>query len=332
MEKRETRVNAIENRSEKAAFRPFLFFKLFLIAFIVFMMKPESHPFAANHTGQLQEIVDLIVHFASPEKIWVLGISYQRSCTESVFVEKPLVTDIVSHYYLLVLSRHDIPDHPDELCRRMEALCRPVVPVTVLLQPVRHFREQLVMGDHFSCLVYKYGYLAWDTEKVLLPMPLVKGKNPVYNEFAHWHGLAAEFLAGAQLFRLRKQRQRSAFFLYQAAEQALMVLVQLVTGLRAPTQDLKKLIRFSSLFSTEAAVLFPGQNEQDRYLFRLLQKAYIYYRHHRSFAIRETELVQLMDRVQALLDFTRAMAKETLRHLPAERFMTTFNEGTMAKG
>jgi len=86
---------------------------------------------------------------------------------------------------------------------------------------------------------------------------------------------AQEFLAGADLYRIREQNKMSAFMLHQAAEHALLTLLKLTTGLHVNTHNLDKLIRSCSMVSYKLPEVFNRNNEQNERLFQLLQKAYI---------------------------------------------------------
>lgn len=121
-----------------------------------------------------------------------------------------------------------------------------------------------------------------------------------------------EFLAGAELYRLRKQYALAAFLLHQAAEQCLEALVKTGTGFSTHTHSIDRLMRYAALVSYRVADLFPQQTEKDKHLFRLLQKAYIDGRY-ADYSIGEPELDCLIKRVEELQRVVMAFGERHFR-------------------
>lgn len=112
-----------------------------------------------------------------------------------------------------------------------------------------------------------------------------------------------EFLAGADLFRIREQNKMAAFMLHQAAEQALITLLKIMTGLHLNTHSIDRLVRCCSLISDKLTVILPRNNDKDERLFQLIQKAYIDTRYREDYCISIDNLLILTDRVRALEKF-----------------------------
>lgn len=123
---------------------------------------------------------------------------------------------------------------------------------------------------------------------------------------------AKEFLAGAELYRVRKQHKMAAFMLHQSAEQALRALLKTGTGYHANTHSIDRLLRYGSLVAHQLSELFPRQTEQDRRLFKLLQKAYIDTRYKEDYKITDEELRILTDKIQRIHEFLSDVGKSFL--------------------
>lgn len=124
-------------------------------------------------------------------------------------------------------------------------------------------------------------------------------------EYARWNNQVTEFMAGTELYFLRKQFGLAAFLLHQAAEHAYTILMKSMTGYRPSTHNLDKLVRYCQPFSAKLAAIFPRNNDRENNLFQLLQKAYVHGRYRDDYVITEKELQVLMQRVKLLQDITR---------------------------
>ena len=111
---------------------------------------------------------------------------------------------------------------------------------------------------------------------------------------------AGEFLAGSELYRLRKQYAMAAFMLHQSAEQALRTLIKAGTGYSATTHSLERLLCYAGLVSSQLSDLFAQRSEEEKRLFQLLQKAYIDSRYREDYKITGWELLLLSQKVRLL--------------------------------
>ncbi|MCH5716101.1 HEPN domain-containing protein [Niabella hibiscisoli] len=113
---------------------------------------------------------------------------------------------------------------------------------------------------------------------------------------------AREFLAGAELYRLRQQYKMAAFMLHQCAEQALQALLKAGTGYHSQTHNIERLLQLCCLVSPQLASLFPLHTEAGKRLLHLLQKAYISARYASDYRVNDGELRSLTGKVEGLLD------------------------------
>ena len=114
-----------------------------------------------------------------------------------------------------------------------------------------------------------------------------------------------EFLAGADLYRIREQNKMAAFMLHQATENVLHSILKITTGLHFNTHNIDKLIRYCSMVSYNIADIFSRSNEKNERIFQLLQKAYIESRYKEDYTIRTDELITLTEKVRTLMDILK---------------------------
>ncbi|KAA9036120.1 HEPN domain-containing protein [Ginsengibacter hankyongi] len=110
----------------------------------------------------------------------------------------------------------------------------------------------------------------------------------------------AEFLASADLYLLRKQRNMAGFMLHRAGEQALHTMFLITTGMYLNTHSIGNLLRYCSMVYYRLPDIFPGNNEKNERLFRLLQKAYTGRRYDIDYSIGMQDLEVLKKRVEEL--------------------------------
>jgi len=111
-----------------------------------------------------------------------------------------------------------------------------------------------------------------------------------------------EFLAGADLFRIRKQYRLAAFMLHQATEQALGTLIKIGTGYHCCTHNIERLVRYAGMVSYQIPDIFPRKTENEKRLFNFLQKAYIDSRYREDYSIGVIDLLELIERVRIIQD------------------------------
>lgn len=256
---------------------------------------------------QLKQVTGIIVNAALPEKIFLLGVSYMNRYEETIFTaserRQPMI-EYVAQYQLLVLTKPGSKTNLDELQDMIESRCNhTATPVSIYRESIEVFNSWLQAGHPFACHVYNNGYMVYDAGITPLAEPGSLLSVDVMQEFAYWDNHVSEFLVGADVFRLRKQYPLAAFFLHQAAEQALTIFVKMSTGYRVVTHNLEKLLKYARPFCIELDGIFNRQKEPG--LFKLLQQAYISSRYKGDYSIKEKEVDILIERVKRLQEIIR---------------------------
>jgi HEPN domain-containing protein len=261
-----------------------------------------------NQTEKLRHTVQLIKALVDPEMVFLLGISYSLRSIESIFIPEPARGEQESHCYLLVLTGPEDKRNHDAIQESIEKKCCSVLEVTAIVQGLSQFNDWLRAGHSFALFICRYGICLHDSGKSRLPpidfntIPI--GPNHGETEIDPWFRHAREFMAGAELYRLRKEFGLAAFMLHQATEHSLIGILLSVTGFRANTHNLGKLLCYCGLFSSEPEMLFPRNSKTEMHIFQLLQKAYIHPRYKNDYWISEAELGVLEKRIGKLILFS----------------------------
>jgi HEPN domain-containing protein len=263
---------------------------------------------------QLQPVIDTITGIMKPEKIFLLGASTVCDNAENIFSRQTLVSCTVKEYQLFIIAPDSEKRSTDELHDIVENNCRAQTPVTAIVIPLQVFNQWMAKGHLLAHTVYHTDCLVYDKGTAAIKPPgnykVEELEQKVRKEFDDWTGRAVEFLIGVEAFRARRQYNIGAFLLHQATELAYMAAVRLVTGYRAGTHNLDRLMRYAIPFCGGDTNVFPRNNDKERKLFKLLQKAYIHGRYKDDFVIAEKDFLLLVDRVQYLLTAVRNIGRQ----------------------
>ncbi len=251
-------------------------------------------------TGKLETITKHILEATPAEKIYLLGSVVIQRRTESIFLASPQSCQYVRHYYLLVLTK---ANNYNVIQDKIENICRPLIPVTAIVLEINQLNQWRKEGHAFAHTVDEKAELLYDNETELEELNATE-EEAIHkaNESFYAQGLnkVQEFLAGADLYRIREQNKMAAFMLHQSAEHPLNTILKVITGLHVATHNLDKLIRYCSMFDYKIPELFPRNNDKNERLFQLLQKAYLDSRYKGDYSITTPELLILTERIKEL--------------------------------
>lgn len=265
-------------------------------------------PFAIYHlcreafSFHQQQFAEVIVKAANPDMIFLLGATLLRKKCESIFNELAPSCQHISDCTLLILlsnlANKELHDWQDKI----ENHCSNIMPVTTLVLQTSTFTEWLQAGHPFAVAAWQYAPVLYDAgnicrEDISEPRETTNSKDAT-KQWEDGLSKAKEFLAGAELYRVRKQHKMAAFMLHQSAEQALRTLLKIGTGYHANTHSIDRLLRYGSLVTYQLPQLFPRQTEQEKRLFSLLQKAYIDTRYKEDYKITDEELLTLTEKIR----------------------------------
>lgn len=248
--------------------------------------------------GQQQRVEEMLA-IANPQAIYLLGASQRSRRSESIFnPEAPSSRYIADCFYLLLLpegGNKTLQQWEDQLEQSVSGF-----PITVLALYVNRFVSWLKEGHPFACKVQ-------DSAPLLYKKPAFMPETGTAvimkaQEYTTAIKLATEFMAGAELYKLRGVYKMAVFMLHQAVEQALRALLLAGTGYYANLHNIERLLRYASLVSYQLPDIFNKALPTDKQLLCLLQKAYIGARYEKDFTVRERELEVLFKKVGKVVE------------------------------
>jgi HEPN domain-containing protein len=252
------------------------------------------------------KLVQLILESVNADRIYLLGSELSTRRAESVFVAEAPSCKYVSRYFLLVLTKGN--EDVNVIAETIENKAKQLVPVTAMVMSTLTFTAWLHAGHPFTHTVHTKAVLLFRSEEEeITPVETgaadIREKNhSVYNAAKN---KVTEFIAGADLFMLRKQTKLAAFMFHQAAEQCLHALFEINTGMYLNTHSIDKLLRYGWMICYRLPEIFPRNNEKEERLFQLLQKAYVGARYEKDYSITLCELEKIRGMVMELKEVLR---------------------------
>ena len=278
-------------------------------------MKPFTiyHSISESFSNQQEKLVLLIQEVVQPDIIYLLGASLYRRRSESIFCTTAPSSQHVADYCFLVLIRNTNNKSLPQMQDQIEQHCSSVMAVTIILLETSTFDGWLTTSHLFARTVCRSAIPVFEAD--YLSLSPIGYYNPEVEqktlEKLYRDGLnrSQEFVAGADLFILRKQYRLSAFMLHQASEQALGTLVKIGTGYHCCTHNIERLLRYACMVSYQIPDIFPRKTDNEKRLFNFLQKAYIDSRYREDYSIGITDLLELTERVRIIQDILTESGK-----------------------
>lgn len=264
-------------------------------------------PFTIYHfpgnslSGQQEKLVSLILDVIKPDMIYILGASLYRRRSESIFCPEAPSSQNYSDYFFLILINSANGKALYEWQDKIEQYCSSFLPITTIVLETTTFNDWLKEGHLFARTVYNSSICLYSRDDISLSAPgeynAGAEQKTIQKNYSEGLNKSQEFLAGAELYRIRKQNKMAAFMLHQSTEQALHTLLKIGTGFHCCTHNIERLLRYGSMVSYRLPDVFPRKTENEKRLFSLLQKAYIDTRYNENYAITNTDLNLLIEKV-----------------------------------
>lgn len=245
-----------------------------------------------------------ILQVAPVVRIFLLGSRLVKYSTDSVFSPESLTDESTDHYYLLVLIKRTHEASYKILHERIETTCLSICPVTAIVLEFEQFNQWLQEEHDFayqvrtkSTLLFEDLSVSFGDVKEVAPDTIKASRQAAHSKGLN---LMQEFLAGADMYRIRKQNKMAAFMLHQATEFGLHAILKISTGLCVNSHNLDKLIRYCSIANSNVSKLFNRRIENENRLFQLLQRAYIETRYKETYTINNSDLLEITHKIGLL--------------------------------
>jgi len=255
--------------------------------------------FSSKNEDLENRLISIVKEVANPDMIYVLGVVRNNRIIESIFRNNIYQSQTDLSYFLFVLLRQDPDTTLVKIQERIEQQCESVASTTCLVLETQTFEQWILEGHGFAHLIYSIDPV-YKVETICLgPIGLKKSDKSV-KEQHYWDACNKyqEFMAGAELFKIRKQYKFSMFMLHQAMEHVLSGVLKIGMGYYCCTHSIERLIRYAGFILGEIHEIFPRNNETEKRLFKLLQRAYIESRYGTDYVVNFKDLDAVFSKVE----------------------------------
>jgi uncharacterized protein len=257
-----------------------------------------------QNPAEVEKLKHEILAVCEPELLFLLGVTSTHNRTETIFADHAITAPVTAQHFVLVLVSKSFDTTTNQLQDKIENKLQNFIATTALVLHTTQFVDWLLQGHTFAISVLEFARLLFRQDHCILPTPaqvnLEQEKTRKQMILRQVKEKVGEFIAGAELYHVRRQHAMATFMLHQATEQSLTAMLILHTGLKVNCHNLDKLIRYCSLFSCHIPQIFNSANEATKRQIALLQKAYIEARYNPVFKVCEADFLALLSKVEAL--------------------------------
>lgn len=253
---------------------------------------------------ETQKLADIICTVTDVEKLFLLGSTQTQKRTASIFNYEQPSCRCTSHYYVLVLVNKSDESSHSCIQDKIENNLQHFIPVTAIVLWTDQFSNWLGEAHPFASVVVQRALLLYDNGEQMpqaIPPDEILLQQSRQKYYTKGLTMMQEFLAGAEMYRIRKQHAMAAFMLHQCAEHGLRTLMKITTGLKTNSHNLDKLIRYCSMAVHGVTGIFNKERQQGKRLFDKLQAAYIDARY-KDYSIGHEELLEIEQQLRAFIE------------------------------
>lgn len=255
------------------------------------------------------KVVATITKIVQADTIFVLGKKVNTA--HNIFTSECTAGGHTSAFWLLVLISGDDKRHKmyqDEI----EQKCESSITVSCIVMQTSSFVRWLSEKEPFALTVLLNAPVIYRTNPELEEWgkDIVPDNIPEINKtaFRECFDLFNEYLAGAELFTVRKYYRLAIFMYHQAAELLLTIYIKSQTGLELHIHNINHLTHYLSFLAAGIAEDFWGVKQKEQDAFMVLRKSYCSARYDADFVVKYQQLQIVKLKMEAILQALRISA------------------------
>lgn len=274
-----------------------------------------------NKQDELKALSEL---FSSSDKVIMVILfgSYARgSWVQDRYLEKGVIFEYESDYDLLILLDNDdmsLQNHfENRIKNELVNTGKLKTPVSCIFHGIDQVNEALSEGHYFFVDIKNEGIALVDKGSFELVEPRILTSKELQQKstsyFNQWFISADDFIFQYENALKSNRIHNSAFQLHQAAERFYVTILLVLTGYRPKTHSLDALSFRAEMLDERFKEVFPRATDEEKNLFRMLNRAYIDARYKMDeYQITEEDLKYLGDRVKFLQKLTKEICLEKI--------------------
>ena len=269
-------------------------------------MKTDLGYLPGNKQDEIAQIGAIIKNICSVEMIILFGSYARNDWVEDKYDAEHFRYQ--SDMDILVIVETKSESQQGKLERDMECAIEQVdivkTPVSIIVHNIEFVNRRLRKAQYFFTDIKKESVLLFDSQnyqlseaKELLPQ---ERKKIAKEDFDYYFNEANGFNKGVNFYLEENDLKKSVFLLHQTAERLYTAVLLVFTRYKPNTHNLVILRKLTNALSNDLITIFPLGDKDDRWLFKLICKAYVDARYKPSYKITRDELMQLIAKIESL--------------------------------
>lgn len=286
---------------------------------------PKALYLTAEDKAIATKVVATINKIVQVDTIFVLG--KKVTTAQNIFTTACATGAHTTAFWLLILITGDDKRHKmyqDE----MEQKCGLYHTVCCIVMQTHTFIRWLNEKDSFALTVISNAPFIYNTNpeleewggRVVMENVPETDKSTFQKSF----DLFNEYLAGAELFTIRKYYRLALFMYHQATELLLTAYIKSQTGLELHIHNINYLNHYLSFLIPGIAENFGGVTQVEQDAFRLLQKSYCAARYDECFAVKHQQLEIVRQKILELMQTLRRTCESPIFTKFSKSFASEF--------
>ena len=245
-------------------------------------MKTSLDHLPKDKQEEISVIKETILSRAPLEMIILFGSYSTGRWVEDIYLEEGTTYAYESDIDILVVTKKERSARQDGRWMNIENEIRERQKLTathIIAHGIGFLNERISNNYYLFVDILKEGTLLYDSGHYQLatPQPLspAKRKKKAQDYFDDWLGKAMSALKVFNFCLKEQEYNEAAFNLHQATERYYMTFLLVFTDYKPKLHDIEKLGYLASKIKTTLTTVFPRSTEEEKHLFKLLQRAYI---------------------------------------------------------
>lgn len=269
-------------------------------------MKTDISYLPQNKQEELNNIASIIHETKATEMIILFGSYARNDYVEDKYDEEHYRYQSDMDFLVIVDIKSESTQNKleQELEYKISQDKQIKTPVSIIVHDITFVNKRLRKTQYFFTDIKKEGILLFDSNKFSLQEGkelLPKEREKLAKEDFDYYFKKADSFKEFVDFGIKKGKlNEAAFLLHQTAERLYTGILLVFTRYKPNTHNLAILRKLTNALSNELISIFPLDDAHDRWLFKLLCKAYVDARYKPSYKITKEELTLLIDKIEKL--------------------------------
>lgn len=284
-------------------------------------MKTSIAHLSEKKQKEIQDILQIIIEEANPEKVILFGSHANGNWVEDEYKEDGIKFSYISDYDFLIISTNQEIKEQTIISAVENRTSHFENSVSIIVHRLDYINEGLSIGQYFFTDIINKGTILYDTGKSVFSeakvLTIQEERQKAQNYYDVWFPKGVSFLRGANFYLQDNDLSAGVFLLHQSAECFYSAVLLVFLGYKPKTHNLHKLRNYSKHISIKLYTIFrtPILNENEYHLFDLLKRGYIDARYKLDYTITIDEMKKLIEKLTTMQSLVKSICEAKIADL-----------------